>query len=165
MLRCKIIANPRVFERLLPTGNVCCNGRLKSDSYIEIYRTPAWWHPGIFQSILSQIKQMLELRVRSNAYFLLFDDVFHLLLYGAVVGLDSLFHILIAIIVNECVDCRYWLVCRFLCCYLIGVNHNLGMENLFGRCAVRNCQIQHRQRYLASMSRFCSVGLDYPSAC
>ncbi len=73
---------------------------------------------------------MLELRVRSNAYFLLFDDVFHLLLYGAVVGLDSLFHILIAIIVNECVDCRYWLVCRFLCCYLIGVNHNLGMENL-----------------------------------
>ncbi len=73
---------------------------------------------------------MLELRVGSNAYFLLFDDVFHLLLDGTVAGLYGFFHKVIAVFVNESVDCRYWLICRFLSCHLIGVNHNLGMENL-----------------------------------
>ena len=73
---------------------------------------------------------MLQILVSSDALQFVLDNLLDILLYLIVVVLNSLLHAVIAIGILEVVDDRDWLIMAFLPLYFVGVNDNLGMEDL-----------------------------------
>ena len=73
---------------------------------------------------------MFQILVSSDALQFFLDNLLDILLYLIVVVLNSLLHAVIAIGILEVVDDRDWLIMAFLSLYLVGVNDNLGMEDL-----------------------------------
>ena len=74
--------------------------------------------------------QVFQILVSSDALQFVLDNLLDILLYLIVVVLNSLLHAVIAIGILEVVDDRDWLIMAFLSLYLVGVNDNLGMEDL-----------------------------------
>ena len=74
--------------------------------------------------------QVLQILVSSDAIQFILDNLFDVLLYLIVVVLNSLLHAVVAIGILEIVDDGDRLIMAFLSLYLIGVNDNLGMEDL-----------------------------------
>lgn len=73
---------------------------------------------------------MFQILVSSDALQFVLDNLLDILLYLIVVVLNSLLHAVIAIGILEVVDDRDRLIMAFLSLYLVGVNDNLGMEDL-----------------------------------
>ena len=73
---------------------------------------------------------MLQVFVTCDALQFILDNLFDILLYLIVVVLNSLLHAVVAIGILEVVDDGDRLIMAFLSLYLIGVNDNLGMEDL-----------------------------------
>ena len=74
--------------------------------------------------------QVLQILVSSDALQFILDNLFDVLLYLIVVVLNGLFHAVVAIGILEVVDDRDRLKMAFLSLYFVGVNDNLGMEDL-----------------------------------
>ena len=73
---------------------------------------------------------MLQVFVTCDALQFILDNLFDILLYLIVVVLNSLLHAVVAIGILEVVDDGDRLIMAFLSLYLVGVNDNLGMEDL-----------------------------------
>ena len=73
---------------------------------------------------------MLQILVSSDAIQFILDNLFDVLLYLIVVVLNSLLHAVVAIGILEIVNDRDRLIMAFLSLYFVGVNDNLGMEDL-----------------------------------
>ena len=73
---------------------------------------------------------MLQILVSSDAFQLVLDNLLDVLLYLIVVVLNSLLHAVIAIGILEIVNDRDRLITTFLPFHFVGVNYNLGMEDL-----------------------------------
>ena len=73
---------------------------------------------------------MLQVLVSSDAFQLVLDNLLDVLLDLVVVVLNSLLHAVVAIGILEVVDDGDRLIMAFLSLYLVGVNDNLGMEDL-----------------------------------
>ena len=73
---------------------------------------------------------MLQVFVTCDAIQFILDNLFDVLLYLIVVVLNSLLHAVVAIRIQEIVDDGDRLIMAFLSLYLVGVNDNLGMEDL-----------------------------------
>ena len=74
--------------------------------------------------------QMLQVFVTCDALQFILDNLFDILLYLIVVVLNSLLHAVVAIGILEVVDDGDRLIMAFLSLYFVGVNDNLGMEDL-----------------------------------
>lgn len=74
--------------------------------------------------------EMLQALVTSDALQLVLDNQLDIFLDLVVVVLNGLLHAVVAIGILEVVDDRDWLIIAFLSLYLVGVNDNLGMEDL-----------------------------------
>ena len=74
--------------------------------------------------------QVLQVLVSSDAFQFILDNLFDILLYLIVVVLNSLLHAVVAIGILEIVNDRDRLIMAFLSLYFVGVNDNLGMEDL-----------------------------------
>ena len=74
--------------------------------------------------------QVLQILVSSDAFQLVLDNLLDVLLYLIVVVLNSLLHAVVAIGILEIVNDRDRLIMAFLSLYFVGVNDNLGMEDL-----------------------------------
>ena len=73
---------------------------------------------------------MLQVFVTCDALQLVLDNQLDILLDLVVIVLNSLLHAVVAIRIQEIVDDGDRLIMAFLSLYLVGVNDNLGMENL-----------------------------------
>ena len=73
---------------------------------------------------------MLQILVSSDAIQFILDNLFDVLLYLIVIVQNSLLHAVVAIGILEVVDDGDRLIMAFLSLYLVGVNDNLGMEDL-----------------------------------
>lgn len=73
---------------------------------------------------------MLQVFVTCDALQFILDNLFDILLYLIVVVLNSLLHAVVAIGILEVVDDGDRLIMAFLSLYFVGVNDNLGMEDL-----------------------------------
>lgn len=73
---------------------------------------------------------MLQVLVSSDAFQLILDYLLDLFLDLVVVVLNGLLHAIVAIGILEVVDDGDRLIMAFLSLYLVGVNDNLGMEDL-----------------------------------
>lgn len=74
--------------------------------------------------------QVLQILVTSDALQFILDNLLDIFLDLVVVVLNSLLHAVVAIGILEIVNDRDRLVMAFLPLYLVGVNDNLGMEDL-----------------------------------
>ena len=74
--------------------------------------------------------QVLQILVSSDAIQFILDNLFDVLLYLIVIVLNSLLHAVVAIRIQEIVNDRDRLIMAFLSLYFVGVNDNLGMEDL-----------------------------------
>ena len=74
--------------------------------------------------------QMLQVLVTSDALQLILDYLLNIFLDLVVVVLNGLLHAVVAIGILEVVDDGDRLIMAFLSLYLVGVNDNLGMEDL-----------------------------------
>ena len=74
--------------------------------------------------------QVLQILVSGDALQFILDNLLDILLYPIVVVLNSLLHAVVAIGILEVVDDGDRLIMAFLSLYLVGVNDNLGMEDL-----------------------------------
>lgn len=74
--------------------------------------------------------QVLQILVSSDVLQFILDNLFDVLLYLIVVVLNGLFHAVVAIGILEVVDDGDRLIMAFLSLYFVGVNDNLGMEDL-----------------------------------
>ena len=74
--------------------------------------------------------QMLQALVTSDALQLVLDNQLDILLDLVVIVQNSLLHAVVAIGILEVVDDGDRLIMAFLSLYLVGVNDNLGMEDL-----------------------------------
>ena len=74
--------------------------------------------------------QVLQILVSSDAFQLVLDNQLDILLYPIVVVLNGLLHAVVAIGILEIVNDRDRLIMAFLSLYFVGVNDNLGMEDL-----------------------------------
>ena len=74
--------------------------------------------------------QVLQILVSSDALQFVLDNLLDILLYLIVVVLNSLLHAVVAIRILEVVNDRDRLIMAFLSLYFVGVNDNLGMEDL-----------------------------------
>lgn len=72
---------------------------------------------------------MLQVFVSSDAFQLVLDNQLDILLDLVVIVQNGLLHAIVAIGILEVVDDGDWLIMAFLSLHLIGVNHNLGMED------------------------------------
>ncbi len=73
---------------------------------------------------------MLQVFVTCDAFQFILDNLFDVLLDLIVIVQNSLLHAVVAIGILEIVNDRDWLIMTFLSLYFVGVNDNLGMENL-----------------------------------
>ena len=73
---------------------------------------------------------MLQVFVTCDALQFVLDNQLDILLDLVVIVQNSLLHAVVAIGILEVVDDGDWLIMAFLSLYLIGVNDNLGMEDL-----------------------------------
>ena len=73
---------------------------------------------------------MLQVLVSSDAFQLILDYLLDIFLDLVVVVLNGLLHAIVAIGILEVVDDGDRLIMAFLSLYLVGVNDNLGMEDL-----------------------------------
>ena len=73
---------------------------------------------------------MLQVLVSSDAFQLVLDNLLDVILNLVVVVLNNLLHAVVAIGILEVVDDGDRLIMAFLSLYLVGVNDNLGMEDL-----------------------------------
>lgn len=73
---------------------------------------------------------MLQILVSSDALQFVLDNLLDVLLDLVVVVLYGLFHAVVAIGILEVVDDGEFLITTFLPLYFVGVNDNLGMEDL-----------------------------------
>lgn len=74
--------------------------------------------------------EMLQVFVTSDALQLVLDNLLDILLDLVVIVQNSLLHAVVAIGILEIVNDRDRLIMAFLSLYLVGVNDNLGMEDL-----------------------------------
>ena len=74
--------------------------------------------------------QVLQVLIVGDTPQLILDYLLDILLYPIVVVLNGLLHAVVAIGILEVVDDRDRLIMAFLSLYLVGVNDNLGMEDL-----------------------------------
>ena len=74
--------------------------------------------------------QVLQILVSGDALQFILDNLLDILLYPIVVVLNSLLHAVVAIGILEVVDDGDRLIMAFLSLYFVGVNDNLGMEDL-----------------------------------
>ena len=73
---------------------------------------------------------MLQVFVTCDALQFVLDNQLDILLDLVVIVQNSLLHAVVAIGILEVVDDGDWLIMDFLSLYLVGVNDNLGMEDL-----------------------------------
>ena len=76
------------------------------------------------------LHQVLQILVSSDALQFILDNLLDILLYPIVVVLNGLLHAVVAIGILEIVDDWDRLIMAFLSLYFVGVNDNLGMEDL-----------------------------------
>ena len=74
--------------------------------------------------------QVLQILVTSDALQFILDNLLDIFLDLVVVVLNSLLHAVVAIGILEIVNDRDRLIMAFLSLYFVGVNDNLGMEDL-----------------------------------
>ena len=74
--------------------------------------------------------QMLQVLIVGDTPQLILDYLLDIFLDLVVVVLNGLLHAVVAIGILEVVDDRDWLIIAFLSLYFVGVNDNLGMEDL-----------------------------------
>ena len=74
--------------------------------------------------------QVLQILVSSDALQFILDNLLDILLDLVVIVQNSLLHAVVAIGILEVVDDGDRLIMAFLSLYLVGVNDNLGMEDL-----------------------------------
>ena len=76
------------------------------------------------------LQQMFQIFVISDAFQLFLNNLFHLLLDAPVICLHRFLHAVVAVCVSEIGNNGDFLVGTFLPFYLIGIHHNLAVENL-----------------------------------
>ena len=74
--------------------------------------------------------QMLQVLIVGDTPQLILDYLLNIFLDLVVVVQYGLLHAVVAIRIQEIVDDRDWLIIAFLSLHLVGVNDNLGMEDL-----------------------------------
>ena len=76
------------------------------------------------------LQQMLQVVVTRDALQFLLHNLLHLFLDAPVVRLHRILHAVVSVLVREVSNDRYFLVGTFLPLHLLGIHHNLAVENL-----------------------------------
>ena len=86
-------------------------------------------YPPYFNRLLL-LQQMLQVVIARDALQFLLNNLLHLLLDAPVICLHRFLHAVVAVCVSEIGNNGDFLVGTFLPFYLIGIHHNLAVENL-----------------------------------